>query len=94
MLFSGRVLLLWELWVSGSYRTQRLSGIAIVTTGYRTAAEPECVFVFVCDGIVRVSLDEKIICSWDGLWVLRAPCRMSNINHVCLNEEPRSKVTF
>ncbi len=78
MLFSGRVLLLWELWVSGSYRTQRLSGITIVTTGYRTAAEPECVFVFVCDGIVRVSLDEKIICSWDGLWVLSA---MQDVKH-------------
>lgn len=30
-----------------------------MTTGYFTAAEPECVFVYVYDGLVHVSLDVK-----------------------------------
>lgn len=57
-----------------------------------------CVFVFVCDGIMNLSLD--VLSMWkDHLqlgWTLgtERPGRMSKINHVCLNEEPRSKVTF
>jgi len=35
--------------ISGSYRSLRLSGIVCVTTGYFTAAEPECVFVYDLD---------------------------------------------
>lgn len=80
---------LQELWVSGSYRAQRLSGIVCVTAGYFSAAEPVCVCAR------RIHERESYLSSmWKDHpqlgWTLSTAHqgRMSNINRACLVTHP------
>lgn len=50
-----------------------------MTTGYFKAAEPECVFVYVCDGIMHVSLDVKRSSAAGMDFGYQAP--MQNVKH-------------